>query len=93
MRDDALRETFLSAEEIYHGKIIEDIEIGGMNVERQSIDYEGLKFKISINVVEVDNQYRIFCEYNDQLYSPTLINTFLDSIAIVLNKFHLIIYL
>ena len=71
----------------YHGKIIEDIEIGGMNVERQSIDYEGLKFKISINVVEVDNQYRIFCEYNDQLYSPTLINTFLDSIAIVLNKF------
>ena len=71
----------------YHGKIIEDIEIGGMNVERQSIDYEGLKFKISINVVEVDNQYRIFCEYNDQSYSPTLINTFLDSIAIVLNKF------
>ena len=71
----------------YHGKIIEDIEIGGMNVERQSIEYEGLKFKISINVVEVDNQYRIFCEYNDQLYSPTLINTFLDSIAIVLNKF------
>ena len=71
----------------YHGKIIEDIEIGGMNVERQSIDYEGLKFKININVVEVDNQYRIFCEYNDQLYSETLINTFLDCIKIVLNKF------
>ena len=71
----------------YHGKIIEDIEIGGMAVERQSIDYEGLKFKININVVEVDNQYRIFCEYNDQLYSETLINTFLESIVIVLNKF------
>ncbi len=71
----------------YHGKIIEDIEIGGMNVERQSIDYDGLKFKININVVEVDNQYRIFCEYNDQLYSDTLINTFLDCIRIVLNKF------
>ena len=71
----------------YHGKIIEDIEIGGMNVERQSIEYEGLKFKININVVEVNNQYRIFCEYNDQLYSETLINTFLDSIRIVLNKF------
>ena len=71
----------------YHGKIIEDIEIGGMKVERQSIDYEGLKFKININVVEVDNQYRIFCEYNDQLYSETLINTFLDCIRIVLNKF------
>ncbi|WP_405289695.1 amino acid adenylation domain-containing protein [Methanobrevibacter sp.] len=71
----------------YHGKIIEDIEIGGMKVERQSIDYEGLKFKININVVEVDGQYRIFCEYNDQLYSETLINTFLDCIRIVLNKF------
>ena len=71
----------------YHGKIIEDIEIGGMNVERQSLDYEGLKFKININVVEVDGQYRIFCEYNDQLYSETLINTFLDCIRIVLNKF------
>ena len=71
----------------YHGKIIEDIEIGGMKVERQSIDYEGLKFKININVVEADGQYRIFCEYNDQLYSQTLINTFLDSIRIVLNKF------
>ena len=71
----------------YHGKIIEDIEIGGMNVERQSIDYEGLKFKININVVEVDNQYRIFCEYNDQLYSKNLIDTFLDSIRIVLDKF------
>ena len=71
----------------YHGKIIEDIEIGGMNVERQSIDYDGLKFKISINVVEIDNQYRIFCEYNNQLYTESLINTFLDSIRIVLNKF------
>jgi len=71
----------------YHGKIIEDIEIGGMNVERQSIDYDGLKFKINLNVVEVDNKYRIFCEYNDQLYSSTLINTFLNCIGVVLNKF------
>jgi len=71
----------------YHGKIIEDIEIGGMNVERQSIDYEGLKFKININVVDVGDQYRIFCEYNDQLYSKTLIDTFLNCIRIVLNKF------
>ena len=71
----------------YHGKIIEDIEIAGMNVERQSIGYGGLKFKISINVVEVDGCYRIFCEYNDQLYSETYINTLLDSIRITLNKF------
>ena len=71
----------------YHGKIIEDIEIGGMTVERQSFDYDGLKFKININVVEVDDQYRIFCEYNNQLYSSTLINTFLNSVSVVLDKF------
>ena len=71
----------------YHGKIIEDIEIGGMNVERQSLDYDGLKFKISLNIVEVDNQYRIFCEYNDQLYSEKFINTFLNCISIVISKF------
>ena len=71
----------------YHGKIIEDIEIGGMTVERQTIDYDGLKFKINLNVVEVDNKYRIFCEYNDQLYSSTLINTFLNCIGVVLDKF------
>lgn len=71
----------------YHGKIIDDIEIGGMKVERESIDYDGLKFKINLNVVEVNNQYRIFCEYNDQLYSEKLINTLLNCINIVLNKF------
>ena len=58
-----------------------------MKVERESIDYDGLKFKINLNVVEVNNQYRIFCEYNDQLYSEKLINTLLNCINIVLNKF------
>lgn len=71
----------------YHGKIIDDIYINGELVERQSLDYDGLKFKININVVEIDNQYRIFCEYNDKLYSENLINTFLNSISIVLDKF------
>ncbi|MGX8693859.1 MAG: amino acid adenylation domain-containing protein [Methanobrevibacter sp.] len=71
----------------YHGKIIEDIEIGGMNVERQSIDLDDLKFKIAINVVEVNNQYRIFCEYNDQLYSKSYIDLFLKSMETILNRF------
>ena len=71
----------------YHGKIIEDIEMAGMTVERQSLEYDSLKFKINLNVVEVDNQYRIFCEYNDQMYSHELMQTFLNSINVVLNKF------
>ena len=71
----------------YHGKIIEDIEIGEMNVERQSIDFDDLKFKIAINVVEVNNQYRIFCEYNNQLYSKSYIDLFLKSMETILNRF------
>lgn len=71
----------------YHSKIIEDIEINGEKVNRESIDCGGLKFKISLNIVNVGDNYKIFCEYNNQLYSEKLIKTLLDSIIIVLNKF------
>ena len=71
----------------YHGKIIEDIEIGGMNVERQSIEFDDLKFKMAVNVVEVNNKYRIFCEYNNQLYSKSYMDLFLNSMETILNRF------
>ena len=71
----------------YHGKIIEDIEIGGMTVERQSIEFDDLKSKLAVNVVEVNNKYRIFCEYNDQLYSKSFIELFLESMETILNRF------
>ena len=70
----------------FDGKIIEDIEINGKLVERESLDYDDLKFKLSLNVVEINDDYRLGCQYNDELYSPSLIDTFLDSIVIVLNK-------
>ncbi|RAP44129.1 MAG: hypothetical protein BZ135_08700, partial [Methanosphaera sp. rholeuAM6] len=71
----------------FHGKIIEDLHINGQTVERKSIDYDSLKFKINLSIVEVEDKYRITCEYNDQLYSKELMETFINSITIVLNKF------
>ncbi|MDO5849574.1 MAG: amino acid adenylation domain-containing protein [Methanobacteriaceae archaeon] len=69
----------------FHGKIIEDISMDGRIIERESLDYDGLKFKLSLNIIEEDD-YKLSCKYNNELYSKELINTFLDSIAIVLAK-------
>jgi len=71
----------------YHGKIINDVEMGNQIIERQSIDYDSLKFKINLYVVDIGDEYKITCEYNDQLYSQTLMETFLSSLEVVLNKF------
>lgn len=70
----------------FDGKIIEDIEINGKLVERESLEHDDLKFKLSMDVMEIDDEYKLACQYNDALYSPSLINTLLDSVIIVLNK-------
>ncbi len=70
----------------FDGKIIEDIEINGKLVERESLEYDDLKFKLSLDVMEINGEYQVACQYNDALYSDPLINTFLDSVIIVLNK-------
>ena len=71
----------------YHGKIIQDIEINGKRVQRESLDFNDLKFKTAIDIIDVGDQYKISCNYNNKLYSKQLINTLLNSISIVLNKF------
>ena len=71
----------------FQGRIIEDINMDGMIVKRNSIGDSGVKFKIAININEIDDKYNINCEYNDQLYSDLLIDTLLDSLDCVLNKF------
>ena len=71
----------------YHGKIVSDIEIDGQTVERKSLDEDNLKFKVNLNVVEHDGKYDVSIKYNDQLYSPSLIQTFLNSFSTVMNKF------
>ena len=71
----------------YHGRIIEDIHMDDMTLKREAIGESGVKFKIAINVEEEDEGYNINCEYNDQLYSGEYIQTFLNSLLIVLEKF------
>ena len=71
----------------YQGKIIKDIHMDGMTVKREAIGDSGVKFKIMINVEEIDDKYNINCEYNDQLYSDEYIDILLNSIRIVVEKF------
>ncbi|MBQ6512475.1 non-ribosomal peptide synthetase [Methanobrevibacter sp.] len=71
----------------YHGKIINDIEINGETVKRESFNEDNLKFKVNLNVVEHDGKYDVSVRYNDQLYSPELIQTFLNSFSVVVDKF------
>ncbi len=70
----------------YHGKIIEDIRINNSTVERESLEYEALKFKLSVNVVDTGDSFNMFSQYNDALYSENLMETFMQSISIVLDK-------
>ena len=44
------------------------------------------KYALILNVVENENDFELICKFNDALYSPELINTFLNGILIVLNK-------
>ncbi|WP_197031838.1 non-ribosomal peptide synthetase [Methanobrevibacter sp. YE315] len=71
----------------FHGNIVEDIEIAGQTVKRQSLDEDNLKFKLNLNVVENGGEYDVSMKYNDQLYSSSLIQTFLDSFSVIINKF------
>ena len=71
----------------YHGKIIEDITINGRSVEREGLEYEALKFKLSVNIVENGENYNIFSQFNDANYSENMIETLLNCIEIVINKF------
>ena len=71
----------------FHGKIIEDINIGGKTYPRQSIEFDSLRFKLALNVIEVGDEFVISIDYNDALYSEEYIGTFADSIKIIINQF------
>ncbi len=71
----------------YHGKIIEDIAINGQNIEREGLEYEALKFKLSLNIVDTGNDYNMFSQYNNALYSEELVMNLLNCIDLVVGKF------
>ena len=41
------------------------------------------KYALILNVAENENDFELICKFNDALYSPELINTFLNGILIV----------
>ena len=71
----------------FHGNIVEDIKINGDYVKREALDEDDLKFKLNLNISEVEDKYDVSMSFNDQLYSEELIQTFLDSFKVVVNKF------
>ncbi len=71
----------------FHGNIVEDIKINGNYVKREALDEDVLKFKLNLGISEIDEKYEVSMIFNDQLYSDSLIQTFLDSFSVIVNKF------
>ncbi|WP_407422537.1 amino acid adenylation domain-containing protein [Methanobrevibacter sp.] len=71
----------------FHGKIIEDINIGGKTYPRESMDYDSLRFKLALNVIEINDEFVISIDYNDAIYSKDYIDTFAESIKNIINQF------
>jgi len=71
----------------YHGNIIEDININGNTIKREELDYQALKFKLYIAIMDTGSNFKMFSQYNDAIYSEDLVVNILKSIKIVLNKF------
>ncbi|MGI6465210.1 MAG: amino acid adenylation domain-containing protein [Methanobacterium sp.] len=71
----------------YHGKIIEEVEINGEILERESLEYQTPKFKASVNVVDTGSRFYLFTNYNDALYSRDLMETFTHSLETLVNSF------
>ena len=71
----------------YHGNIIEDMNINGNSVKRDELEYDSLKFKLFVGILDTGENYKIFSQYNNAIYSNDLIENILKSIKIVLTKF------
>jgi Non-ribosomal peptide synthetase modules and related proteins len=70
----------------YHGKIIEEVTINGQKLERESLEYEALKFKASVNITDTGSRFYLFSQYNNALYSRELMETFIKSLESMVNK-------
>ena len=55
----------------------------------QDLDVDSLNFKYStyLNILESDGEFILSMQYNDQLYSQSYINLFLESIQTIINHF------
>ncbi len=65
----------------YQLGVIEDVTIAGGKVERVPIVADTLKFKLSIKIEEYEGQPCVVIYYKDKLYTPSLMQTFAQSIV------------
>ena len=71
----------------YQGTINDNVKIDSKSVKREFLDYNFLKFNMGVQIEDIDDEYKIICQYNNKLYSDEIIDTFMNSFNIVLNKF------
>lgn len=69
----------------YHGRIYEEISLGGKTYERGRIAYDSLRYKTMVNVV-LEDQYYIQIEYNDALYTAEYIRCFARCMGDLIRK-------
>ena len=72
---------------VYQGEIIEDLNMNGKTYERERIDYDSLRFKISFNVLEEKGELKLINQYDNSLYSSHMIDLFNGAVKTILEKF------
>ncbi|MDO5827002.1 MAG: amino acid adenylation domain-containing protein [Methanobrevibacter sp.] len=72
---------------IYQGEIIEDLNMNGKTYERERIDYDSLRFKISFNVLEENGELKLINQYDNSLYSSHMIDLFNEAVKTIIEKF------
>ena len=70
----------------YQSGVINEYTIGEHPVKLESLEQKSPKFKLSVHIEEKDQHYRVCVQYNDALYSATLIQTLADSVTIALER-------
>ena len=72
---------------VYQGEIIEDLNMNGKTYERERIDYDSLRFKISFNVLEEKGELKLINQYDNSHYSSHMIDLFNGAVKTILEKF------
>ena len=72
---------------IYQGEIIEDLNMNGKTYERERIDYDSLRFKISFNVLEEKGELKLINQYDNSFYSSHMIDLFNGAVKTIIEKF------
>ncbi len=69
----------------YHGKIYDDITLGGRTYVRGRIAFDSLRYKTMVNVL-LEDRYYIQVDYNDVLYSREYIRCFAQCMGDLIEK-------